>query len=206
MLQLHHHPFSRAAGTLWALEEVGEPYELVYVDIMKGEQKSPAHLALNPMGKIPVLVDGATVITENAAISMYLADRFASGRLAPRIDDPRRGTYLRWTMFAPSVIEPAHMAKTNGWQYRASQAGWGEYEAMLKSVDVALAGRDYVLGETFSMADCVFGGALRFLTTMGGMPASDLVKAYVERITSRPAYQRSDAKNKAIVKERGLGG
>ena len=99
MLTLYHHPFSRAAGTLWALEEAGQPYELKFLDLAKGEHKSPAMLALNPMGKLPVLVDGDTVVTEAAAIALYLADRYAPGRLAPKLDDPRRGTYLRWALF-----------------------------------------------------------------------------------------------------------
>src|SRR6478672_4134926 len=105
-ITLYHHPFSRAAGVVWTLEEVGQPYELQFVDIRKNEQKSPEHLALNPMGKIPVLVDGDVVVTEAAAIALYLADRYAAGRLAPAVDDPRRGTYLRWSLFPAAVIEP----------------------------------------------------------------------------------------------------
>src|SRR5688572_12812227 len=104
-LVLHYHPFSRASGTVWALEEVGLPYELRFVDILKGAQKSPEILALNPMGKLPILSDGDQVVTEAAAIALYLADRYAPDRLAPRIDDPARGTYLRWSFFSPSVIE-----------------------------------------------------------------------------------------------------
>src|SRR5689334_1894141 len=132
-LKLYHHPHSRAAGVVWTLEEVGQPYELVWVDIMKGEQKAGDVIALNPMGKIPVLVDGGTVVTEAAAISLYLADRYASGRLAPALDDPRRGSYLRWSVFSPSVIEPGSMAKTASWDFKPGQAGWGEYEAMLRA-------------------------------------------------------------------------
>ena len=80
MITLYHHPYSRAASTIWTLEEVGVPYELRHVDIMTGAQKAPEIVALNPMGKLPVLTDGDTVVTENAAISLYLADRYAPGR------------------------------------------------------------------------------------------------------------------------------
>src|SRR4051812_40656249 len=107
---LYHHPFSRAANVVWMLEEVGIPYELRFVDIMKGEHKKPELTALNPMGKLPVLTDGEATITEQAAIGIYLADRYALGRLAPTLDDPKRGSYLRWSFFAPSVIEPGSMA------------------------------------------------------------------------------------------------
>src|SRR4051794_24841156 len=74
---LHHHPFSRAANTVWMLEEVGVEYELKFVDIMSGEQKKEDVTKLNPMGKLPLLVDGGTVVTESAAIGLYLADRYA---------------------------------------------------------------------------------------------------------------------------------
>src|SRR3712207_2565316 len=109
---LYHHPFSRAANVVWMLEEVGCPYELKTVDIMKGGQKAPEFLAINPMGKIPTLVDGGTLVTESAAIGLYLADRYAYGKLSPKIEDPARGTYLRWSFFPPSVVEPGVAAKS----------------------------------------------------------------------------------------------
>jgi glutathione S-transferase len=204
MITLYHHPFSRAAGVLWTLEEVGEPYELSYVDLMKGEQKSAALLALNPMGKIPILVDGDAVVTEVAAIALYMADRYATGRLAPRTDDPRRAAYLRWSLFAPSVIEPGAMAKLSGWEYKASQAGWGDHDAMLATIDSAVGHGDYVLGDMFSIADVIFGGTLRFMARFKMLTPSPAVAAYLERISARPACQRADARNAAIVKERGL--
>ncbi|HUJ59657.1 MAG TPA: glutathione S-transferase family protein [Kofleriaceae bacterium] len=206
MITLYHHPFSRAANVLWTLEEVGEPYKLEFVDFTKGGQKSPELLALNPMGKIPVLVDGDAVVTEAAAIALYMADRYASGRLAPRLDDPRRGTFLRWILFSPSVLEPGVMAKTGGWQFKPSQAGWGDYDAMMKTVEYAIAGKQFLLGDTFSIADVVFGGGLRYLLRFGMIPATPSLTAYTERLAARPAAQRADARNAAIVKERGLGG
>src|SRR6185369_2120786 len=127
MTILYHHPFSRAAGVLWMLEEAETPYELRNVDILKGAQKAPDILALNPMGKVPILVDGDTVITELAAIGLYIADRYAYGRLCPKVDDARRGTYFRWSCFAPSVIEPGSMAKAANWQFKPGQAGFGDH-------------------------------------------------------------------------------
>ena len=147
---VYHHPFSRAANVVWMLEELEVPYELRFVDIMAGAQKSPEILALNPMGKLPIVVDGDAVVTESAAVALYLADRYGYGRLAPRVDDPARATYLRWSLFAPSVIEPGAMAKAAGWTYREGQAGWGEYDAMLKTMEHAIGGRDYLLGERCS--------------------------------------------------------
>src|SRR5262249_9818017 len=151
------------AGTIWALEEVGEPYELKYVDLMKGAHKAPEIVALNPMGKLPILTDGDAVVTEAAAICLYLGDRYASGRLAPRVDDPQRATYLRGSRFAPSVVEPGALGGLSKWEFKPSQAGWGEYETMLRALEAALAGRDFVLGDTFSIADVVLGGTIRYM-------------------------------------------
>lgn len=203
---LHHHPFSRAATVLWMLEEVGVPYELRFVDIMKGAQKLPEHLALNAMGKLPVLVDGDTVVTEGAAIGLYLADRYSAGKLAPALDDPARGTYLRWSLFAPSVIEPGAMAKAGGWAFKPTQAGWGDYEAMVRTVERALEGRDFLLGTQFSMADVIFGGTLRYMLRFKMLEATSTFSQYSERLAARPALQRAEARNAAIAKEHGLDG
>jgi glutathione S-transferase len=200
---LYHHPISRAAGALWMLEEVGVPYELRFVDITAGEQKQPALVALNPMGKLPTLQDGDTIVTELAAIGLYLADRYAPGRLAPPIDDPRRGPYLRWSLFSPSVVEPGLMAKAGGWQYRESAAGWGGLDAMLTALKTALA-RDFILGDTFSMADVILGATLRYMLRVKLLEPQPVFTAYVQRLESRPALQRADERNAAVMKERGI--
>ena len=204
-ITLYHHPFSRAAGTLWMLEEVGQPYELKFVDIRAGEQKQPELIALNPMGKLPTLRDGDAVVTEAAAIGLYLADRYAPGKLAPAFDDPRRATYLRWSLFSPSVIEPALMAKLEGWTYRESSAGWGSYDSMILAMKSALRS-DYVLGDKFSMADVIFGGTIRYMLMVKMLESDPVFTAYAERLSARPALQRADARNAEIVRERGLGG
>jgi glutathione S-transferase len=173
---------------------------------MAGGQKAPAILALNPMGKLPILTDGDTVVTEAAAIGLYLADRYAYGRLAPKVDDPARGTYLRWSLFAPSVIEPGVMAKLAKWEFKAAQAGWGSYDDMLVAIESAVAKGPFLLGQTFSMADVIFGGTLRYMLSFNMLEARPVFSAYAERLAARPALQRAEARNAAIRKERGLGG
>lgn len=204
-ITLYHHPFTRAANVVWMLEESGAPYELRYVDVKAGAHKQPEILALNPMGKLPILVDGEEVVTESAAIALYLADRYRPGQLAPTLDAPGRGTYLRWILFAPSVIEPGSMAKGAGWEYRPGSAGWGTHEAMLAAIDSAITPGPFVLGDAFSMADVVFGGTLRYMVQFKMLAPSAAVSAYVARLDERPAYQRAKAKNEAIAKEHGLG-
>jgi glutathione S-transferase len=204
-ITLYHHPFTRAAGAVWMLEEVGVEYDLRFVDLMAGAQKAPEIIALNPMGKLPILTDGELVVTESAAIGLYLADRYAPGRLAPRLDDPARGTYLRWSLFSPSVIEPGSMAAVAGWEFKPAQAGWGTYEAMLQTMEAAIGDGSFLLGETFSMADVIFGGTLRFMLQFEMVEARPSFTAYAERLAARPALQAADARNAAVLEAHGLG-
>jgi glutathione S-transferase len=201
---LHHHPFSRAANAVWMLEEIGQPYELKYIDFAANEQRTPEFRRINPMGKLPTLDDGGTIVTESAAIGLYLADRYAYGTLAPRADDPARGTYLRWSLFAPSVIEPGTMARTANWEYRSVQAGWGEYDAMLDTIERAIGTGPWLLGDRFSMADVIFGGTVRYMLMVKLLDPRPAFVAYGERLAARPACQAANAKNEAVVKARGL--
>lgn len=203
---LYHHPYSRAANVLWMLEELGEPYELKFVDIMKGGQKNPEVVKLNPMGKLPLLVDGDAVVTESAAIALYLGDRYSLGTLAPAPNDPARAAYLRWSLFAPSVVEPGAMAKMNDWKFKPSQAGWGSFDEMVTSMDSAVAGKAFVLGDRFSMADVIFGGTLRYMLRFKMLEGTPALNEYAARLAERPASKRADERNAAIAKEHGLGG
>jgi glutathione S-transferase len=202
---LHHHPFTRAANVVWMLEEVGQPYRLEYVDFAAGAQRTEAFQSVNPMGKLPTLVDAGTVVTESAAIGLYLADRYAYGVLAPRVDDPARAAYLRWSVYAPSVIEPGAYAKSAKWEYRAAQAGWGRYEDILDSIDRAIGDGPWLLGERFSMADVIFGGTVRYMLQFNMLESRTRFVEYTTRLSARPASQAAQAKNAAIAKERGLG-
>ena len=205
MITLYHHPYSRASNVVWMLEELEMPYELSFVNILKGAQKAPEIVARNPMGKIPVLTDGDVVMTEAAAIGLYLADRYALGKLAPAPDDPARGPYLRWSLFAPSVIEPGMAAKSSGAQFKPGQVGWGTHESMIAAMESAITGRSYILGDRFSMADCVFGGTVRYMLRFKLLDATPIFTSYAERLAARPAAGRADAKNAKIAKEHGLG-
>lgn len=201
---LYHHPFSRAANVVWMLEELAVPYELKFVDLLAGAQKAPEILALNAMGKLPILTDGAALVTESAAIGLYLADRYAPGTLAPLPDDPARGTYLRWSFFSPSVIEPGLLAKRQGWTYKEVSAGWGAYDTMLEAMEAALANGPYVLGDKFSMADMIFGGTIGYMLTFGMLEPRPVFKAYADRLAARPARLRADAINTRSCEEHGI--
>ena len=97
------------------------------------------------------------------------------------------------------------MAKMNGWNAKPSQAGWGTHEAMMASIESAIAGRDFLLGDMFSMADVIFGGTVRFMLRFKMLETTPAIAAYADRLGTRPALLRSEARNQAIVQERGLG-
>jgi glutathione S-transferase len=205
-ITLFHHPWSRAANVVWMLEELQLDYELSFVDIRKGANKSPEFLARNPMGKLPTLVDGDVVLTESAAIGLFLADRYGAGRLAPALDDDRRAPYLRWSLFAPSVIEPACYAQHASWDYKPGSAGWGTYEAMLDSCESAIGEGPWVLGDTFTMADIVFGGTVRYMLQFGMMEKRQTFVDYAQRLSDRPASKKAAEINDRVTAENGLAG
>lgn len=200
-LVLHHHPRSRAATAVWMLEELGQPYALVYVDLMKGDQKGAAHTALNPMGKVPVLVDGDAVISEGAAVGIYLADRYAPGRLAPALDAPERGAYLRWCVFAAAVVEPCCMARAAKWEYRSATAGFGSYAEMVATLEAGIGEGPWLLGEQFTMADVILGATVQWMLQFEMLDATPTLSAYAARLAARPAAQRAAAKNAAVAEE-----
>lgn len=196
---LHHHPFSRAANVVWMLEEVGVPYTLRYVDLIAGEQKSEAYRALNPMGKLPVLQDGEAVVAETSAIGMYLADRYALGRLSPALDDPARGAYLRWCVYGPSVVEPGCAAQSGGWAFKPASVGWGSYETMLDTLEGGIAQGPWLLGDRFTMADVLLGGTLRYMLMFKMIEARPAFTAYTARLGERPAAVKAASVNAAVL-------
>ncbi len=203
-ITLRHHPFSRAANVVWFLEELGLPYELHYVDFSAKEHKQEPHTNLNGMGKVPVLIDGDSVISEVAAIGMYLADRYALGTLAPSLDDPRRGPDRRWCVYGPSVVEPCAMAHASKWDYNPASAGFGTWAEMLDTLERGLGDGPWLLGAQFTMADMLLGGTVRWLLQFKMLEDRPAFTAYAERLNARPASIRAAGVNGAIIAERGL--
>ena len=194
-IELFYHPFTRAANVVWMLEEIGEEYKLLFVDLQSGAHKKEPLISLNPMGKLPTLRDGDATLSESAAIGLYLADRYAPARLAPPLDAPERATYLRWSLYAPSVIEPGLYAHREQWEFKEVTVGWGNYEAMLDAISSAIDGREFILGDQFSMADVIFGGTIRFMLQFGMLEKRPEYEAYSTRLLERPAAKRADEIN-----------
>jgi glutathione S-transferase len=201
-LTLYHNPMSRGRIAHWMLEEIGVPYTVKLLDFEKQEHKSAAYLAINPMGKVPTIVHGKTVVTEAAAVCAYLADAFPAAKLAPAIDDPARGTYYRWLFFGAACVEPAVSDRAFGRPpVRASALGYGSYEDTIHALEQAVSQGDYILGDRFSAADVYVSSQLGWGMMTKGIDPRPAFQAYVERTNQRPAVKRMTEQNEKFAQQ-----
>ena len=199
-ITLYYAPNTRASATLLLLEELGAPYELRVLDFKAGEQRQPAYLAINPMGKVPAVKHGDALITEQVAIYLYLADLFPAAKLAPPIGDPQRGPYLRWMVFYAACFEPAVMdLSLKREPAPPSRSPYGDFDTTLRTLTDQLARGPYLLGERVSAADILWGTALTWMTMFKLVPESPNVMAYINRMGGRPAGARVKAKEAELA-------
>ncbi len=174
------------------LEEAGIDYDLELVDVRNPQREdSKEFRAASPMGKVPALVDGKVQMSESAAICLYLADRYSSGTLAPAIDDPLRGKFLYWLMYAPAVIEPAMSEKFNGVESNRGRNGWGDFDLMIETLESGLKKSTWILGRKFTAADLMVGSCAVFMRMFDMLPKSSAIDAYVDRCLKRHSYQKA---------------
>lgn len=194
-LTLYFNPQSRAVMSRFLLEEIGVPYTVKSLSYEDGSFRSPDFLAINPMGKVPALTDGDVVVTETTAIAIYLADKYKTPNdLAPAIDDPRRGDYLRWLVFQGACFDSAMMAKSAKIDVPREQAGWGSPELVMQVLEERLSKADpWLLGDWFTAADVILGNAVSWGVQFKVFEATPAIAAYIERVTSRPAFARARA-------------
>jgi glutathione S-transferase len=187
-ITLFHSPQSRSSGALTLLEELGAPYRLHVLNMKAGEQRRPEYLAVNPLGKVPAILHRGALVTEQVAIFIYLADLFPNAALAPAIGDVRRGPYLRWLVYYASCYEPALVDRAMQ-REPAPQATspYGTFDTMLESVVSQIRERPFLLGETISAADILWGNALNWGVMFKLVPEEKAIADYVARIVQRPA-------------------
>jgi len=186
-----HAPNTRSSGTRILLEELGAPHELRAVNMKAGEQRKAAFLAVNPMGKVPAILHRGGLVTEQVAIFIYLADLFPQARLAPALDDPLRGPYLRWMAYYGSSFEPAVVDRALKREPGPlNMVPYGDYDTMLKTVTEQLGKGPYLLGERMTAADVLWGSALRWTTMFKLVPELPVIMDYVKRVTGRPAVAK----------------
>ncbi len=203
-LTLYHAAPSRSSVVHWMLEEIGEPYGVHLVSFKKGENLRPEYLAINPMGKVPALKHGDTVMTESAAICTYLADEFPQAKLNIPVGDPRRGIYLKWLFFGPSCVEPAitDRAFPRKEQPQRSMLGFGDFDLVMDVLTKATGAADpYLMGNQFTAADVVIGSGLRWGMLFNLIPQRPEFVAYVDRLNARPAAQRAQARDEEFKKQ-----
>lgn len=204
-LTLYTNPMSRGRIARWMLEEVGASYETRVLDYGTS-MKDAAYLALNPMGKVPALVHGETVVTEAAAICAYLADAFPAAGLAPATDDPARGTYYRWLFFAAGPYEAAFGDRALGVfvpQEKRSMVGYGCLDDVVAALEGLLAKGPYVLGERFSAADVYIGSQIGFGLQFGMIEPRAAFTDYWQRLAPRPARRRATELDDALMPQQG---
>jgi len=200
-LTLYHAAPSRSSVTLWMLEELGHPYDLKLINLQAGENLKPDYLAINPMGKVPALKHGDTIITELAAICTYLADEFPDAKLNVPAGTPRRGVYLKWLFFGPGCLEPAVIDRAAPRKERARRAmlGYGDFDTTMNVIAKAVEKGPWLMGGQFTAADVVIGANIRWGMMFKMIPERKEFIDYAARIAARPAAQRAEAKDKELV-------
>lgn len=199
MIKLYHCHRARSMRPLWALEEMGLEYELVTLQFPPRVHHKD-YKEVNPLGTVPTMVDGDTVITESAACCQYLADRYGPTSLAVRVEEEDYGAYLNWlhrsdaTLTFPQTLvlrytqlEPEERRNP---QVAEDYRKW--FLGRLRAVDTAVAERDYLCAGRFTMADICVGYALVLAETLKIDEAfTPAVSRWWQRITDRPAYRRA---------------
>ena len=192
-------PMSRGQIVRWMLEEVGQPYS---TEVLGFEQvKSPAYLAINPMGKVPAIRHGGQVITECAAICAYLADAFPEAGLAPPMG-AARAPYYRWLFFAAGPVEAAVSNRAAGFQASEQQSrmlGYGAYETVMDTLESLLDAGAYIAGDRFSAADLYLGAQIIFGLRFGTIEKRPAFEAYAQKLLARPACLRAKAIDEALI-------
>lgn len=196
-------PMSRGRIARWMLEEIGQPYRTVVLEYGT-TMKAPEYLAINPMGKVPTVTHRGVVVTECAAICTWLADAFPGAGLAPALDDPARGPYLRWMFFGAGPLEAAVTAKALGLLApadKAAMASYGSFDQVVDTLEYAVAtsGGPWLLGDRFSALDVYLGSQIGWGLQFKSLPDRDVFNGYAARLFQRPAAVRAREIDDALI-------
>jgi glutathione S-transferase len=207
MIKFYYAPWSRASTILWLLEELGQPYAIERVDIRAPDGVPESYRAIQPNKKVPAIMHDGTVVTERAAICLYLTEKFPGADLAPAIDDKDRAAFLSWLVYSDSVFDPAVAAKAHGLTYESNDYSFGTFDDMLGHLEKTLSQRPYIAGDKFTAADVQIGSGIHYtMNVLGALPERPVFKTYLERVTARPAFQRSAAMDLAMAKDARMAG
>lgn len=200
---LHHAAPSRSSGVAVLLEELGAPYELRVWDLQSGAHLSEEFRAINAMAKVPTIQHRGQVVTELAACFIYLADAFPKAGLAPALEDPLRGPYLRWMVFYNASMEPAIIDKAAERDPGPrARSPYGSYDDVVAALKGQLQTGPYMLGERFLALDVLWGVSVAWLLKFGMLPDEPVFRDYAERAGQRPAMRKIEAMDQEIVAKR----
>ncbi len=203
-ITLFHSPQTRSSGALALLEELQAPYRLHVLNMKAGEQRKSEYLAINPMGKVPAILHGDTLITEQVAIGVYLADLFPEAGITPAIGDALRGPYLPPDVFYAACFEPALVDKAMKREPGpVGMVPYGDLATTLDTLTTQLAKGPWLLGERFTSLDVLWGTALTWMTGFGLVEAVAPVKAYIDRWNSRPSVSKVARIDADLLKAQG---
>ena len=199
-LVFYTNPMSRGRTVRWMLEEVGQPYRtevLQWPDL-----KAPSFLAINPMGKVPALTHGDTVVTEVAGICAYLADAFPQAGLAPPPGDRLRAAYYRWLFFAAGPLEAAIVNANLGVEVPKEKEPMVGYGTLTKALDVlesAVSHSAFLAGDRFTAADLCVGSQIGFALMFKSIEPRPAFQEYWVKINARPAAKRAAEIDDALI-------
>jgi glutathione S-transferase len=200
-LVFYTHPRSRGRVARWMLEEIGHPYRTELLEYGT-TMKAPAYLAINPMGKVPAIRHGDTVVTEAAAICAYLADAFPETRLAPPPGNRLRGPYYRWLFFVAGPLEAGWTNKAMGFVVppeRERMMGYGHFETVIDVPEEAVSHAEYVVGDSFTAADVYLGSGIGLGMQFGTIEKRPAFEQYWQRLSARPAARRAKEIDDALA-------
>jgi glutathione S-transferase len=201
-LTFFHSPNTRSAGAFILLEELGASYDLHILNMKAAEQRGAGYLKINPMGKVPAILHGDALVTEQVAVFIYLADLFPEARLAPGLSDPLRGPYLRWLAYYGSCFEPAVVDRAMKREPAPpSMCPYGDFDTMLQTLVDQLKKGPYILGDRFTAADVLWVTSLTWITAFKLVPELPEIMDYIGRINSRPSVEKVKAFDAKLMAE-----
>jgi len=201
-ITFYTHPYSRGRIVRWMLEETGLPYDVEIKDFGTS-MKAADYLAINPMGKVPAIRHGSTVVTEVAAICAYLAELVPDKALAPAVGSRERGTYYRWMFFVAGPLEMATTAKAFDWKIDAENAravGCGQRTDAMDALESALKNKSYICGDHFTAADLLTASYLGWGMMQKTLEERPVFLDYVARMNAREASVRASGIDDALAK------
>ncbi|MCC5639050.1 glutathione S-transferase family protein [Nostoc sp. CHAB 5844] len=179
MLKLYGGAFSRAAIAKWYLEELQLPYEFVQLDMQAGEHRQPEYLQINPMGKVPAIVDGDFQLWESGAILLYLNEKYGKSSVSP----VERAKIYQWVLFANSTLSAGIFTES---------VREREVPRLLTPLNEIFQKQHFILGDEFTVADVAVASILYYMPTMLkiDLSAYPAVLEYIQRISERPAFKK----------------